>query len=115
MEKIFGEKNAEDKAADKMKDAADGTADAVGDAREKSNDDDKTLVEALKEKVADAVDNTKEYAHAAKETLFGERPAEEERKVLVFNPKENVHKSEDIFKGIRDSHGETNQPHPHDY
>lgn len=53
-EQLFGQPNAEDRAAEKVRDAADWTADKVGEARERVNEDDHTFMESVKEKFQDA-------------------------------------------------------------
>lgn len=114
-EQLFGQPNAEDRAAEKVRDAADWTADKVGEARERVNEDDHTFMESVKEKFQDAVDYTKDCAHSAKEMVFGETNVREERRGPVFNPRENTVKSEKLFEEIRDNNEDTALPHVHDY
>jgi len=119
MPSLFGEKNAEDQAADKVKDAADSSADTIGDAREKMSDDnDKSLLETVKDKLSDAVEYTKEAARSAKESaeeMFMGGPVMEERHAPTYNPRENIVKSKDLFHDIRDHNEDTDLPHSHDY
>jgi len=115
-EAIFGEKNAEDKAADKVRDAADWTSDTIGEVRAEAHEDNGSLMDAVKEKMGEAVEYTKECAHSAKEMIFGEETAmQQERGAPVFAPKENTVQHHEIFKGIRENNEDTDLPHAHDY
>uniref|UniRef100_A0A914XP91 Uncharacterized protein n=1 Tax=Plectus sambesii TaxID=2011161 RepID=A0A914XP91_9BILA len=114
---LFGERNAEDKAAEKVRDAADWTADRVGEARDRANVEDHSLLETVKEKIGNAVEYTKECAHSAKETLLGETGSAPvpERNARVFSPRENTTQHTEIFQDIRDNNEDSSLPHAHDY
>jgi len=129
---LYGNRDVEDRAAQKVRDAADWTADTIGEAREDMNEQGKPLMETMKEKLGDAVEYTKECAQSAKEALFGGEhtisgdrvisseavacPAlPEERRTPIYNPKENTAQNVEMFKGIRDNNEDTPLPHVHDY